>query len=228
MGKQLKAATIVNKLGAAVAQRVQALKDNETHVATEFKGILACYAPDGNNRGSFERAIESVKDQIDFDFLIKIIGKHAETGKNDPNYVQAKTIVKINRLLFGLATKDMRALDNHSRSLIVNATLNGKLSSKAAFATLVRVQWGEEIEEALRERNNYSAGTGSTQLSSTKEMMRVLGLSDNPKGTKNADFAFTDEARTLLCERFARLAELVKTADKIDAELDAAIEEAAE
>lgn len=220
MKKAIKASTIVNKLGAAVAARVQALKDAETHVATEFKGILACYAPDGANRSSFERAIESVKDSIDFDMLVKIIGKHAESGKNDPNYLQAKTIVKINRLLFGLATNDMRALDNHSRSLIINAMLNGKLSSRAAFATLVKVNWGEGFDEHLRERNNYSAGTGSTQLSSTKEMMRVLGLSENPKGTKNADFTFTEPAKALLCERFARLAELVNTADQIEAELN--------
>lgn len=218
MGKQLKASTIVNKFGSQVTARVDALREAGTHVATEFKPLLACYAPDGNNRGSFERAVESVKDQIDFDLLIKIIGKHAETGKNDANYVQAKTLIKINRLLFGLATKDLRALDNHTRSLMINAMLNGKLSSKAAFATLVKVTWGEEIEESLRERNNYSAGTGSTQLSSTKECMRVLGLSTNPKGTKNADFTFTDEAKALFCERFERIAELVKVADQIDAQ----------
>lgn len=219
MGKALKASTIVNKLATAVAARVQLLVDAGEHVASEFKKINELYQPDGKHRASFERAVESVKDQIEFDFLLKIIGKHKQDGANDSNYVQAKVIEKINKLIFALANKDMRATDNHTRSLMVNAMLNGKLSSKAAFATLVKVEWGDEITEMLRERNGYTAGTGSTQLSSTKETMRILGLSDNPKGTKNADFTFTDEGKALFCERFEKIAALVQTADQIDAEL---------
>jgi hypothetical protein len=49
--------------------------------------------------------------------------------------------------------------------------------------------------------------------------MRILGLSDNPKGTKNADFTFTEEGKALFCERFERIAALVQTADQIDEEL---------
>jgi len=218
--KNIKAATIVNKLGAAVAERVQALRDAGEHVASEFKKIGELYNADGKHRGSFERAVETVKDQIDFDFLLRIIGKAKQDGANDSNYVQAKVIEKINKLIFALANRDMRALDRHTASLTVNAMLNGKLSSKAAFATLVKVDFGEDITELLRERNNYTAGTGSTQLSSTKEAMRILGLSENPKGTKNADFTFTEEAKALLCERFERIAAMVTKADEINGELE--------
>jgi hypothetical protein len=219
MGKAMKAATIVNKLAASITARVQLLVDAGEHVASEFKKINELYQPEGKHRGSFERAVETVKDQIDFEFLLKIIGKAQQSGANDSNYVQAKVIEKINKLIFALANKDMRACDRHTSSLMVNAMLNGKLSSKAAFATLVKVEWGEDISEMLRERNSYTAGTGSTQLSSTKECMRILGLSDNPKGTKNADFTFTEEGKALFCERFERIAALVQTADQIDEEL---------
>ena len=222
MGKAMKASTIVNKLAASVAGRVQVLLDAGEHVASEFKKINELYQPEGKHRGSFERAVEAVKDQIDFDFLLKIIGKAKQDGANDSNYVQAKVIEKINKLIFALANNDLRATDNHTRSLMVNAMLNGKLSSKAAFATLVKVEWGEDISEMLRERNNYTAGTGSTQLSSTKETMRILGLSINPKGTKNADFCFTDEGQALFCERFERIAALVTKAEQIEEEFSEA------
>jgi len=220
MGKAMKASTIINKLGTSVTTRVQALLDAGEHVASEFKKINELYQPDGKHRTSFERAVEAVKDQIDFAFLLRIIGKAKQDGANDSNYVQAKVIEKINKLIFALANKDMRALDRHTASLTVNAMLNGKLSSKAAFATLVKVEWGEDISELLRERNNYTAGTGSTQLSSTKEAMRILGLSDNSKGTKNADFTFTDEGKSLFCERFDKIAALVTTAEQIEDELN--------
>jgi hypothetical protein len=216
---KLKASTIVNKMGAAIATRVQTLLDGGEHVATEFKKINELYQPEGKHRSSFERAVESVKDQIDFDLLIKIIGKAKQAGANDSNYVQAKVIEKINRLIFALANKDLRATDNHTRALMVNAMLNGKLTSRAAFATLTSVNFKDDITEVLRARHEYSTGTGSTQLSSTKETMRILGLSINPKGTKNADFTFTDEGKALFCERFESIAALVNTADAIDVEL---------
>lgn len=219
MGKAMKATTIVNKLAASVSNRVQLLVDAGEHVASEFKKINELYQNDGKHRGSFERAVETVKDQIDFDLLLKIIGKAKQDGANDSNYVQAKVIEKINKLIFALANKDLRATDNHTRSLMVNAMLNGKLSSKAAFATLVKVEWGDDISEMLRERNNYTAGTGSTQLSSTKETMRILGLSANAKGTKNADFTFTEEGQALFCERFEKIAALVQSAEQIEEEL---------
>jgi hypothetical protein len=218
--KQIKASTIVNKLAAAVAARIADLVAAGEHVAAEFKKINELYAPEGKNRTSFENAVDTVKDVIDFDFLLKIIGKANQTGANDSNYVQAKVIEKINKLIFALANRDMRSLDRHTASLMVNAMLNGKLTSKAAFATLVKIEWGEEISEMLKERNNYTAGTGSTQLSSTKEAMRILGLSENPKGTKNADFTFTDDAKALFTERFERIAKVIGKADEIDAQHD--------
>lgn len=219
--KNFKAETIVAKLFNAVSARVQTLRDNNEHVASEFKKILEHYAPEGKHYRSFVACVETVRDHIDFDQLLKIIGKAKMQGANDAQYMQAKVIEKVNKFITGLGQKDFRLLDNHSRSLVINAMLNGKrLTSKAAFATLVKIEWGEDISEILRARNNYTAGTGSTQLSSTKEMMRILKLSDGIKGAKNAEFAFNEVAETLFVERFEQVAKLVKTSEEISAEID--------
>lgn len=215
--KALKAETILAKLGKAVVARNDARKESGKDVESEFKKIRELYLPEGQNYRSMLNAVEAVRGAVDFDLLIKIIGKHAPNGANDSEYVQAKVIEKINKLIFALAQGNFRLADNHSRSLMVNALLNGKLCSKAAFATLVKVQWSDEISETLRERNNYTSGTGSTQLSSTKEMMRILRLSDSVKGTRNADFAFNETGSAFIVERFPEVAKLLGKADEIEA-----------
>lgn len=219
--KNFKAETIVSKLFNAVTARVQALRDAELVVSSEFKKILDHYAPEGKHYRSFVACVDTVRDVIDFDLMLKIIQKHKPQGANDAQYMQAKTIEKVNKFITGLGQKDFRLLDNHTRSLVVNAMLNDKrLTSRAAFASLVKVQWSEEISEVLRERNNYTVGTGSTQLSSTKEMMRTLKLSDGIKGSKSADFTFSVEAETLFIERFEQIAKLVRTSEEISTEID--------
>lgn len=216
--KVLKAETIVSKLANAVIARNDARLAEGTKPESEFKKIRDLYLPEGQNYRSFVNAVESVRGAVDFDMMIKIIQKHKPAGANDSTYMQAKVIEKINKLIFALAQGNFKQADTHSRSLMVNALLNGKLCARAAFATLCKVNWSEEITETLKERNNYTSGTGSTQLSSTKELMRILKLSDSVKGTRNADFTFNETGRALILERFEEVAKLVNRADAIDTE----------
>lgn len=205
------AQTIVAKLFDAVTARVQFLRDNSLVVSSEFKGIIDHLDPQGSSYKGFVRSIEQCNARVSFNTLTSIIGKAKPARGNDADYVQAKVVEKIIKLVKGIGFNDFRILDNHTRSLLINTTINAqRITSKVAFATLVKVEFDalDNQDFRMKARNNYTAGTGSTQLSSSREMMRIMGLSDSAKGKRDADFTFTDDAQALFNERFEAIAKL--------------------
>jgi len=218
--RKIKAETIVAKLFAAMTERRAALVAGDFVVSDEItkkNGLLDNFNPEGNSYRNFLLAVENTKSIFDFDPLLKIAAKHKPNGSNDSQYVQAKALEKIVKFVKAFGHKDFRVLDNHTRSITMNAMVNnGAISSRSAFASLVKVEYDalESQDERLVMRNNYTAGTGSTQLSSTRELFRILGLTDGIKGAKDAPIVFTDEARTALVQHFAPIA--VKTGIVVD------------
>ncbi|MDR9847045.1 hypothetical protein [Herbaspirillum huttiense] len=209
---KLRAETIVSKLFDAITARVQTLRDNGLVVSSEFKGIIDHLDPQGSSYSGFVKAVDNCKKRVEFDTLISIVGKAKPARGNDDAYVQAKVIEKIIKLVKGIGFNDFKILDNHTRSLLINTTVNNaRITSKVAFATLVKVEF-DALDPSqgfkLKARNNYTAGTGSTQLSSSREMLRIMGLSESAKGKRDADFTFTDDAHALFNERFEAIAKL--------------------
>lgn len=211
--KKFKAETIVAKLFAAMSERKQTLVDNGHVVSDEItkkNGLLDNFNPEGNSYRQFLHAVEETKMIFDFEPLMKIAAKAKPSGSNDAQYVQAKAFEKVVKFVKAFGFKDFRMLDNHTRNIMFNAMVNnGVISSKGAFASLVRVEFDElssATSETLSKRSNYTPGTGSTQLSSTRELFRTLGLCDGIKGAKDAPIVFTDEAKSALIQHFDPIA----------------------
>lgn len=220
--KNFKAETIVSRLFAAMGQRKQALVDGGFVVSDEItkkNGLLDNFNPEGNSYRQFLQAVENTKAIFDFEPLMKITAKAKPNGSNDSQYIQAKALEKVVKFVKAFGYKDFRMLDNHTRAITMNAMVNnGAISSRSAFASLVKVEFDalESQDEKLAIRHNYTAGTGSTQLSSTRELFRMLGLTDGIKGAKDAPIVFTDEAKTALLQHFDPIAK--KTGAVIETE----------
>jgi hypothetical protein len=210
--RKFKAETIVAKLFTAMTDRRAALVAGDFVVPDEMtkkNGLIDNFNPEGNSYRNFLVAVENTKAIFDFEPLLKIATKHKPNGSNDAQYVQAKALEKIVKFVKAFGHKDFRVLDNHTRSITMNAMVNnGAITSRSAFATLVRVEYDalESQDERLVMRNSYTAGTGSTQLSSTRELFRILGLTDGIKGAKDAPIVFTDEAKAALTQHFEPIA----------------------
>lgn len=212
--KQLKAETIVARLFAAMTARKQALLDGGFVVSTEItkkNGLLDNFNPEGNSYRQFLLAVEGTRNIFDYTTLLNIAAKAKQETANDANYIQCKTFEKIVKCVKAFGFKDARMLDTHSRAIIINTLVNnGVITSKNAFATLVKVEFDAlDTQQTLKERHNYTPGTGSTQLSSTREMLRVLGLTDGNKGARDAAIELLPEAKQALLEHFDTIAKRV-------------------
>ncbi|MEJ7807499.1 MAG: hypothetical protein WKG03_16440 [Telluria sp.] len=210
--KNFKAETIVSRLFAAMNNRKQALIDGEFVVSSEFKGLLDNFDVEGNSYRQFLQAVENTKKIFDFEPLLKIATKHKPSGAHDSQYVQAKALEKIVKFTKAFGYKDFRMLDNHTRNIMMNTMVNnGIITSKGAFASLVKCEFDalDSQDEKLAYRANYSAGTGSTQLSSTRELFRILGLTDGVKGAKDAPIEFTAQAKEALTQHFETIAKKI-------------------
>lgn len=225
--KNFKAETIVAKLFTAMTARKQSLVDGDFVVSDEItkkNGLLDNFNPEGNSYRQFLHAVEETKGIFDFEPVFKIAAKAKPNGSNDAQYIQVKALEKVVKFVKAFGFKDFRMLDNHTRNIMFNAMVNnGCISSKGAFASLVRVEFDElsdATSEILSKRANYTAGTGSTQLSSTRELFRTLGLCDSVKGAKEAAILFTEEAKQALTQHFEPIAARVGVAVDTEVEED--------
>jgi len=226
---RMKAETICAKLFEAMSARKAALIADNTHVADEItkkNGLLDNFGTEGNSYNEFMLAVDKVKHVFDFSFLLAHVGKHKRSTSNDPQYMQCKTVEKIVRFIKAFGHKDFRMLDPHTRIITINALKNnGLISSKGAFCALTSLEMNEAISEKLIEKRTYSPGTGSTQLSSTRELFRIMGLTAGVKGARDAAIDILPEVKQALLEHFDGVAARIGATVDADNELDELTEE---
>lgn len=204
--KNFKNTTIISKLFAASVTRKQALVDSGSIVAAEFKMVLNHFNPEGDSYRSFLQAVENTKTVFDFEPMMKNIG-NLKTTSNNPNYMQMKVVEKIIKFVKAFGYKDFSTFDPHTKNILMTTMLNnGVIKSKTAFSVLTKCTFDAlEDQSDKRDRqymSSYSAGTGSTQLSSTRELFRILGVTNGIKGAKDQPIIFTDEAKSAFIEYF--------------------------
>lgn len=229
---RMKAETIVAKLFEAMTERKAFLLENGFVVSSEItkkNGLLDNFDPQGNAYNEFKIAVDKVKAFFDFGFLIAVASKAKPSGSNDANYIQCKTFEKVVRFVKAFGHKDFRMLDPHTRVIAINALKNnGCVTSKGAFCALTSLEMKDAVPDTLIDKRTYSAGTGSTQLSSTRELFRILALCDSVKGKKDAAIEFLPDVKAALLEHFDDAAKRIgysNDADLSDADIDALSEE---
>lgn len=179
-----------------IASRVQYLTDNNQHVAAEWARIVKHI-----NDDSFVNSLALLDGALD---IAGFTDKLANVNKSDrANYVQAKTVEKIVRMVHAFALRDLSKLDTYQQQVINNALHNaGDMSITACQASLSRRVECEGLREQIKSRASYTTGTASSQTGQVRDVLRVLGLAEVNKGKRGDVFKLNQARMNVLREIF--------------------------
>lgn len=112
----------------------------------------------------------------------------AVTEKSDTRFIGLKVITKIRQAINALANDRRSFFDGYTNSILANLTRLQELSNKSALVSLSRsVEYLETEQVAdIRKLIDCSPSTASTQASSSRMMLRALGVANVTK-RKNGD-----------------------------------------
>lgn len=176
-----------------------------------------------NNAKRFEKALDSLFGKAAFDKIAKKLIARAEIANkagqaND--FIAVKVLVKIVSTSVAIAQKNTSTLDPYSETILRNLINLQTVNNKTALVSLSRsIEYTEaDQQQAIKQRYNCSAGTASTQASSTRMMLEALDVCDVQKGKKGDVISFKENDRAkLLASLFADV-EAVEDADATESE----------
>lgn len=153
-----------------------------------------------NNAKRFEKALDSLFGKAAFDKIAKkLIARCeiAEKAGNANDFIAVKVLVKIVSASVAIAQKNTSVLDPYSETILRNLVTLQTVNNKTALVSLSRsIEYTEaDQQQAIKTRYNCSAGTASTQASSTRMMLEALDICDVQKGKKGDVISFKDNDR---------------------------------
>lgn len=153
-----------------------------------------------NNAKRFEKALDSLFGKAAFDKIAKkLIARCeiAEKAGNANEFIAVKVLVKIVSASVAIAQKNTSVLDPYSETIIKNLIALQQVNNKTALVSLSRsIEYTEaDQQQAIKTRYNCSAGTASTQASSTRMMLEALDICDVQKGKKGDVISFKENDR---------------------------------
>lgn len=158
-----------------------------------------------NNAKRFEKALDSLFGKAAFDKIAKkLIARCeiAEKAGNANDFIAVKVLVKIVSASVAIAQKNTSVLDPYSETILRNLVTLQTVNNKTALVSLSRsIEYTEaDQQQAIKTRYNCSAGTASTQASSTRMMLEALDICDVQKGKKGDVISFkeNDSARLMV------------------------------
>lgn len=112
----------------------------------------------------------------------------AVTQESDNRFIGLKVIKKIRDAIEALALDQKSDFDKYTNSILYNLCKNQELSNKSALVSLSKsIEYTQDEQEAhIVKLINCAPSTASTQASSSRMMMRALGLANVTK-RKNKD-----------------------------------------
>jgi len=153
-----------------------------------------------NNAKRFEKALDGLFGKAAFDKIAKKLIARCEIANkagqaND--FIAVKVLVKIVSTSVAIAQKNTATLDPYSEVILKNLTALQSVGNKTALVSLSKaIQYTDEDQQvALKARYNCSAGTASTQASSTRMMLEALDICEVLKGKKGDVITFKDNDR---------------------------------
>ncbi len=156
-----------------------------------------------NNAKRFEKALDSLFGKAAFDKIAKkLIARCeiAEKAGNANDFIAVKVLVKIVSASVAIAQKNTSVLDPYSETILRNLVTLQTVNNKTALVSLSRsIEYTEaDQQQAIKTRYNCSAGTASTQASSTRMMLEALDICEVQKGKKGDVISFKDNDRARL------------------------------
>jgi hypothetical protein len=133
--------------------------------------------------------------------LLKSI-RIADAKQDKGAFIAVKVLVKIVATMQALGQNRVAELDPYTRTIGANlCKLNGVTNKSALVCLSSSIEYDAlDQQQALSKRYNCSANTAGTQASSTRMMMRALGICDVSKGKRGdvATLQDNDRARAFV------------------------------
>lgn len=151
------------------------------------------------------KAAGEVLTQTDLNTVANVI---EQTDKKAGNYEQVKTLVKVADLVVSIA-QGIKPRDNNMRITLAAMLKNGNRATVreilVAQSNAIRESGGVgSVRENFTVRSaNYSAGTGSSQGSQTRQVLRILALADVQKGKRDDDAVLNEYGQAVIGKLFA-------------------------
>lgn len=156
-----------------------------------------------NNAKRFEKALDGLFGKKAFHAIAEKLIKRVEIAnkaQNANDFIAVKVLVKIVSASVAIAQKNTSVLDPYSETILRNLVTLQTVNNKTALVSLSRsIEYTEaDQQQAIKTRYNCSAGTASTQASSTRMMLEALDICDVQKGKKGDVISFKDNDRARL------------------------------
>jgi hypothetical protein len=139
---------------------------------------------------SFSRQLDAVVSRgfMTFEALAALAADLAVTDKSDNRFIGLKVITKIRQALNALANDRKSFFDGYTNSILSNLTRLQELTNKGALQSLSKSIEYDELNQVsdIRRVIDCSPSTASTQASSSRMMLRALGVANVTK-RKNGD-----------------------------------------
>jgi|GEM_PF-3317250 len=153
-----------------------------------------------NNAQAGSAAIDLVMSKPEFAELAKDLLKKARIAdhkQDKANFIAVKVLVKIVSSLVALGQNLKSEVDPYTRAIVKNLLKVDDLNNKETLMCLSTAVQYDELEQAkaLIGRLSCTAGTASTQASSTRMMFLHLGICEVQKGKRNDITRFCDNDR---------------------------------
>ena len=156
-----------------------------------------------NNAKRFEKALDGLFTKKAFHAVAEKLIKRVEIAnkaQNANDFIAVKVLVKIVSASVAIAQKNTSVLDPYSETILRNLVTLQTVNNKTALVSLSRsIEYTEaDQQQAIKTRYNCSAGTASTQASSTRMMLEALDICDVQKGKKGDVISFKENDRARL------------------------------
>ena len=149
---------------------------------------------------SFSRMVDAVVSRgfLTYDALETLAHDLAVTDKSDARFIGLKVITKIRQAVNALANDRKSFFDGYTASILSNLSRLQELSNKSALVSLSKAIEYTETDQIsdIKRLIDCTPSTASTQASSSRMMLRALGVC-NVQKRKNGDvisFAENDTA----------------------------------
>lgn len=189
-----KTAPTVSNIEAAQAALLASIKrriDNAPNanqadnLSTEFKFFEGA---------SGARILEAaaVKYEIDIQAIADQIS--VLPNENKDRFLAVYALQKVRKAIYALANDTKSAFDGYTNSILFNMANLQAINNKEARMSLCKAIEYTELEQVqgIRRLLNCSEGTASTQASSTRMMLRALGVGNVVKRKAGDSISFTD------------------------------------
>lgn len=176
---QVNATKVFEAVQAAINTRIE--KAENENQAKNIKAELKLF--------SLPVVEYAVSQGFDVDALAKTI---AVTDKKNGDFLAVYALQKVRKVLTALAQGLKSPLDPYTRTIAINLAHDAQ-NNKSALVSLSKAIVFDEFDnqKKITARYGCSAGTAGTQMSSTRQALRVLGIATVTKGKAQDEFMLT-------------------------------------